>query len=146
MESCMDPVCRPAASTGISRLSAGNGPPLRISERAADADFHCFNSPASRPVVACGDGVNWEDPPWPKRPEPEEAEGVIASIPQCVLNTIVGAYDRGAVVTGDADTGCALGGSSASPPRRRSGMPRSNDRFDPWSSAGRRAWVSSATS
>ena len=25
MESCMDPVCRPAASTGISRLSAGNG-------------------------------------------------------------------------------------------------------------------------
>jgi hypothetical protein len=31
-----------------------------------------------------------------------------SSMAGAVLNTIVGAYDRGVVVTGDADAGCAL--------------------------------------
>ena len=65
-------------------------------------------------------GVFLKDPvdvPWP----------VVEFVAEQLLNTIVGAYDRGGLSSlAMPIPGVPCGGSSASPPRRRSGTPRSD--------------------
>jgi len=85
-------------------------------------------------------GVFLKDPvdvPWP----------VVEFVAEQLLNTIVGAYDRGGLSSlAMPIPGVPCGGSSASPPRRRSGTPRSDGRSGPGSSGARRPRVWSATS
>jgi hypothetical protein len=74
--------------------------------------------------------------------------GVVWPVPVArgngVLNTIVGAYDRGRCRHWRCRCRVCPGAVRRRHHRAEEAAPRSNDRFDPWSSAGRRAWVWSA--